>query len=84
MDVPTAIGPCGEPGRAASAGQLGGEDHVDLAGLRQRQDLLAFGALLLCPLPAITTGTHRRPSVQMNLRTLRTHAHDFAAAAIAA
>ena len=25
------------------------EDHVDLAGLRQREDLLAFSALLLCP-----------------------------------
>jgi hypothetical protein len=35
--------------RAAPAGQFGDEDHVDLAGLRQRQDLLAFGALLLCP-----------------------------------
>src|ERR1700736_2758031 len=46
---PAAIGPRGEPGRAAPAGQFGDEDHVDLAGLRQRQDLLAFGALLLCP-----------------------------------
>src|SRR5208337_292862 len=35
--------------RTAPAGQFGDEDHVDLAGLRQRQDLLAFGALLLCP-----------------------------------
>jgi len=35
--------------RAAPAGQFGDEDQVDLAGLRQRQDLLAFGALLLCP-----------------------------------
>jgi hypothetical protein len=39
----------GEPGRAATAGQFGDEDHVDLAGLRQCQDLFAFGALLLCP-----------------------------------
>ena len=43
MGVPTAIG------RNGPAGQFGDEDHVDLAGLRQRQDLLAFGALLLCP-----------------------------------
>jgi hypothetical protein len=28
---------------------LGDEDHVDLARLRQRQDLFAFGVLLLCP-----------------------------------
>jgi len=49
MGIPTAIGPRGEPGRAAPAGQFGDEDHVDLAGLRQCQDLFAFGALLLCP-----------------------------------
>ena len=42
-------GPRGEPGRAAAAGQVGDEDHVDLAGLGQRKDLFAFGALLLCP-----------------------------------
>ena len=34
------MGPRGEPGRAAPADQFGDEDHVDLAGLRQRQDLL--------------------------------------------
>jgi hypothetical protein len=40
----------GEPGRGpAPAGQFGDEDYVDLGGLRQSQDLLAFGALLLCP-----------------------------------
>src|ERR1700686_717497 len=49
MDVPTAIGPRGEPGRAVPAGQFGDEDHVDLAGMGQRHDLLAFGALPLCP-----------------------------------
>ena len=30
-------------------GQVGDEDHVDLAGLGHRKDLFAFGALLLCP-----------------------------------
>ena len=35
--------------RATPSGQFGDEDHVDLASLRQRQDLLAFGVLLLCP-----------------------------------
>jgi hypothetical protein len=34
--------------RPAPASQFGDEDYVDLAGLRQSQDLLAFGALLLC------------------------------------
>ena len=34
-------GPRAEPSRAAPAGQFGDEDHVDFAGLRQRQDLLA-------------------------------------------
>jgi len=49
MGIPTAIGPRGEPGRAAPAGQFGDEDQVDRACLRQCQDLLAFGALLLWP-----------------------------------
>ena len=37
------MGPSGEPGRAAPADQFGYEDHVDLAGLRQRQDLASDG-----------------------------------------
>ena len=36
-------------GLSAAANQFGDEDHIDLAGLRQRQDLLVFEALLLCP-----------------------------------
>jgi hypothetical protein len=34
---------------AAPVSELGDEDHVDLAGLGERQDLLAFGALVLGP-----------------------------------
>jgi hypothetical protein len=35
--------------RAAPACELGDEDHVNFAGLGQRQDFLALGALILGP-----------------------------------